>query len=99
MSPSELTAFRAIVGNTNFKKLTLSVEAIPVDKWIILYGIPSFLLNDNGAQLVAKLFEKLCVDVEVKSLTMIAYHSQINCPVERYSNTLITRLRHPKSIH
>lgn len=64
-----------------------------VENWVIPYGIPKFVLSDNGPQFVAKFFEAICVLLGLKHLTTTAYHPQSNGQTERYNQTLATRLR------
>lgn len=76
------------------KTLASYVVTILYDDWIIPYGIPSFLLTDDGAQFVAELFEIMYLEVKVKPLTMVAYHLQKNGKVKRYSKILSAQLCH-----
>ena len=64
-----------------------------VENWVIPYGMPSFLLTDNGPQFVAKLFEAVCLMLGLKHVTTTAYHPQTNGQTERYNQTLAIRLR------
>lgn len=58
-------------------------------RWIVPYGILSFLLADNGPRFVAKLFEKLCLDLNVKHLSTAAYNALTNDQVERYNRAVV----------
>lgn len=58
------------------KAWTLYVEIILFDKLLVPYGIPSFLSTENGPQFVGKLFENLCLDLNVEYLTTTTYHPQ-----------------------
>lgn len=57
------------------------------------YGIPNFVLTDNGPQFSAKFFAGFCVYLGVKHLTTTAYHRQANGQTDRYNITLVARLR------
>jgi len=63
-----------------------------VSHWVIPYGLPTYLLTDNGPQFVAKFFEAVCVTLSLNHVTTTAYHPQTNGQTERYNHTLATRL-------
>lgn len=42
------------------------VQTIAFENWIILFGVPSFLLADDGSQAFTKLLKKLCTGCKVK---------------------------------
>lgn len=62
--------------------------------WVCSYGIPTYLLTDNGLQLVAKFFEAVCGMVAFRSLLKTAYHPQTNGHAKCFNRTLVTHLRH-----
>ena len=64
-----------------------------IEHWVIPYGLPAFLLSDNGPQFVGKFFEAICLTLKVKHVATTAYHPQTNGQTERYNQTLATRLR------
>lgn len=68
------------------------------DNRIIPYGIPSFLLIDNGPQFVAKLVGILCFDLKAEHFTTTWYHPQTRDQVVHYKKTLITLMHHNISI-
>lgn len=71
-----------------------NVAYIVFNDWVIPYGIPTYILTDNGTQLTSKSFATLCTHLGTKQLTTTAYHPQTNGQVERYNKTIVTRLRH-----
>lgn len=77
----------------NSKILSTHMSNIFLDHWIIPFGIPSYLLTDNGPQIVRKLFATVCGSLVVKHVTTTAYHPQTNCQAKRFNRTIVTRLR------
>lgn len=67
--------------------------------WIVPYGIPSFLLTDNGTQFVFKFFADLCGFFGVRHLATTAYHLQPNGQAQRFNKTVVTRHRHYGAKH
>ena len=70
-----------------------------LDYWVYPYGMPNYLLTDNGTQFVSKFFETICSYLGIKHLTTTAYHPECNGQAERYNRTLVERLRHYVSEH
>ena len=70
-----------------------------MEHWICPYGIPTYILTDNGPQFVAKIFDHLVTMLGVSHLRTTAYHPQTNGQAERYNRTLVTRLIHYVSEH
>lgn len=67
---------------------------ILIDSYIVLFGIPVFVLTDNGPHYVSKLFAMLFADLGVKHLTTTAYHQQNNGLAERFNRAIVKHLRH-----
>lgn len=68
--------------------------------WIIPFGVPSYLLTDNGPQFTShSFFAFLSGCLGTKVLTTTAYHPQTNGRTERYSRTSITHLQHYVAEH
>lgn len=61
-------------------------------RWVLLYGIPSIILSDNGETFVSEIFISLCNYLGSKNVTMTAYHWQRSGRLERYNRTLVSRL-------
>ena len=76
------------------KTTATTVATIFVDHWVIPYGIPNYVLTDNGPQFVAKFFASVCLALGVKHVTTTAYHPRTNGQTERFNRTIVTRLRH-----
>lgn len=69
-------------------------EEIFVYGSIIPYGIPKFMLTDNGPQFVSKLFTAVCAFLVISQLTTTTtYYPQTNLKTDLYNATLISRLR------
>lgn len=64
------------------------------DYWIVRFGVTSYLLTQISPQFVLKVFPIIYGYIAVKHLTTTPYHPQTSGRVERYSRTIVTRLRH-----
>lgn len=60
---------------------------------MIPYGIPTYVLTDNGLQLVGKLFTEICGYPGVKDYKKTAYNPQTNYQTEWYNETIAVRMR------
>lgn len=51
---------------------------VVLNHWFISYGIPDYLLSDNGARFVSKFFSSLCtfLHLQVKKLSTTVHHPQ-----------------------
>lgn len=58
------------------------------------YGIPSYVLTDNGRQLVSKLFTTLWPLLQVRKLISETYYLQTNGQGESSNCTIFAALRH-----
>lgn len=76
------------------KTTSTHLANIFLDQWIIAYSIPSFILSDNGSQLLFKFFETLRGLLGAKQITTTAYHPETNGQVERFHRTMVTQLSH-----
>jgi len=73
----------AVTGSTTGSDMwDTFVEAIEV------YGIPEWVLSDNGQPLVSKLFTSNLEAIRVKMTNSRPYHPQTNGKVERFHQTL-----------
>lgn len=64
-----------------------------IEKHILLvYGVPQYLICDNGKQFVSKEFKQLMKDYQVKILYNANYHPQNN-PTERVNRVVKTLIR------
>ncbi|KAH0817198.1 hypothetical protein GEV33_005593 [Tenebrio molitor] len=76
------------------RKATSSKVTECIENGIFLvYGVPQFILVDNGKQFVGNEFVKTCENYKVQKIWFTAkYHPQSN-PVERYNRTVGTAIR------
>lgn len=81
------------------KKNPTGIETIFLDNWVMTYGIPSYVLTDNGLQFLKKLVTTLCLLLGVKRLTRTANPPQMDGQAERFIRTAVARLRHCVSQH
>lgn len=57
-----------------------------------MYGVPQYVICDNGAQFVSSLFKSLIKEYKSKIWYTAKYHAQANF-VERYNRTIGTAIR------
>lgn len=71
------------------KKIAKFVE----DNIFLVYGVPQYIIADNGKQFIGKEFTGLCNEYKVQKIWYTAkYHPQAN-PVERYNRIINTAIR------
>ncbi|CDF32578.1 unnamed protein product [Chondrus crispus] len=73
---------------------SMTVARAFVENWIYPYGPPASLLSDNGGQFASKFFQKICQIMGIRNLFTTAYHPQTNGQVERFNQTILSRIRH-----
>lgn len=76
------------------KKTAPYVAGAFMSLWVYPYGIPAFLLVENGPQCIAQFFAMMCNLLGISNLTTTTYHPETNGQAERYKCTLVIRLRH-----
>ena len=67
--------------------------------FIAVFGVPTKLLSDRGANFTSALVEELCSAFGIQKCRTTAYHAQCNGQVERFHQTLfhmIGKLSHDK---
>jgi hypothetical protein len=64
-----------------------------VEVWVASYGVPSFLLSDNGSQFVSKLFQRVAQLLGITQLFTSPYYPSCNGQVERFNSTILDKLR------
>jgi transposase InsO family protein len=74
--------------------LAAEVAAAFVDTWVTSYGVPLFLLSDNGRQFSAKFFQTICQRLGVHQLFTSAYSPSTNGQTERFNSTLLEAMTH-----
>ena len=75
------------------------IANILVNEVICRYGVPSYILSDNGPQFISQLFNAVCNHLGISRKFTANYHPQTNM-TERVNRTLKTQLaiythRHP----
>ena len=60
---------------------------------ILVYGIPSIILTDQGTNFCSDIFKRLCTLLKIERVQTTAYHPQSNGALERAHATLINYLR------
>jgi transposase InsO family protein len=61
------------------------IAILLVEEVVPFFGVPEVLLSDSGTNLLSHLLLDVCELLGVKKLNTIAYHSQCNGMVERFS--------------
>lgn len=72
----------------------LQVATIILNRLVMPYGIPSYVVTDNKPQFVSKFLTMFCLFLGVKGPMTAAYHRHTNGQVEQYNRTLVASLRH-----
>jgi hypothetical protein len=87
----------SVVAVPNITTETLA-RAFVLD-WVAVYGIPYFLLTENGTQFISKLFQTVCRLLGVDQLFTTAYHPSTNGQGERFNQTVLKSVTHFVSEH
>lgn len=64
-----------------------------VESWILYYGIPKFLLSDNGSNLCGEVMTAISTYFNIKRITTSVAHPQSNGSVERAHGRLAEFIR------
>ena len=59
---------------------------------VLLYGIPQFIVTDQGSQFMSDIF-RLCKLLKLNKLNTTAYHPESNGALERTHKTIVEYLR------
>lgn len=86
-------------GITMSKTSYSHMEHIFVDHRIISFGIPNYLIMENGPQFVSKSFTLDCRYLDVKHLAMTAYYLQTSGQARQFNQTITAHLRHYVAKH
>jgi transposase InsO family protein len=81
--------FVAVVPLKNSRSAT--VIAAILKHWIYRFGVPEFILSDNGPQFTAKVFKQFRNLYHFKHRTSARYHPQTNGMIERFHRYLKQR--------
>ena len=57
--------------------------------YILIFGAPSRLLSDRGANFMSSVIDEMCKILSVKKLQTMPYHPQTNGLVERSQQTIM----------
>lgn len=68
-----------------------AITAVTEDHVFLMFGVPQYLICDNGGQFRSDLFQTLCKQYQVNIRYTPYYHAQAN-PVERVNQVLKTML-------
>lgn len=76
-----------------------SAATIFIENWVILDGIPTYLLIGNGLQLVSKLFAEVIARFGIKHMTKNFYHPYTKGYEEQFHRKTVASLRHYNAEH
>ena len=65
-----------------------TVAKVFYECFIAVFGVPTKLLSDRGANFTSTLVEELCATFGIQKCRTTAYHAQCNRQVERFHQTL-----------
>ncbi|CAF1539828.1 unnamed protein product [Adineta ricciae] len=68
------------------------IANVLVDQVFCRYGMPLYILSDNGPQFIAELFEEVCKSLQIGRKLTANYHPQTNM-TERVNRTLKQQIR------
>jgi hypothetical protein len=60
---------------------------------ILVYGIPSQIVTDQGTNFMSEVFKRICKLLKIEKICTTAYHPQSNGALERTHKTLTNYLR------
>ncbi|KDR23651.1 Retrovirus-related Pol polyprotein from transposon 17.6, partial [Zootermopsis nevadensis] len=60
---------------------------------ILIYGIPSSIVTDQGSNFMSDMFKRLCKLMRIEKINTTAYHPESNGALERTHKSLVTFLR------
>lgn len=63
-----------------------------VDNWVILYGLPTYLLTDHGLQIVSNFVAAITAGEIIRHLMTNTSPPQTNRKVEQFSRAIVTCL-------
>ena len=61
--------------------------------WVCHYGIPDYVISDQGAQFESAIFKEMCTALDIKKRRTTPYHPESNGILERAHATLKQTLR------
>ena len=65
-----------------------TIAKVLYERFIVVFGAPTKLLSDCGANFTSALVEELCTTFRIKKCCTTVYHVQCNGQVERFHQTL-----------
>lgn len=83
-----------------FRSFSAEVNADSfLEYWVCSYGIPVYLLIDNGPQFAAMLFAAISERLAINQLSTVIYHPQTDGRAERFNNNICSWLYHYNADH
>ena len=70
------------------KKPTTAVTIVFLHELFARFGVPDFVVSDNGTQFTSAEFKDFCNTFQVQHVTTPQYHPRSNGQVERFVDTL-----------
>ena len=69
-------------------QMAKTVAKVFYERFIVIFGVPTKLLSDMGANFMSALVEELCFAFSIQKCRTTAYHIQCNGQVECFHQTL-----------
>lgn len=84
---------------TTMKTTATRTSNIFMEHWKAKFKIPSTVLTGISPQVTSNFFIAVCKELGVKMVATVYYHSQASGQVDRFSVTMISRLRYYAAGH
>lgn len=92
--------YTKLTKNVLLAKQTASITADAfLTNLVYKFGIPDYLLTENGYNFISKSFSRICSSLHIKQLYTSTFYPQTNGPAERFNCTIAIRLRHYVTEH
>jgi Integrase core domain len=86
--------FRKVTRAATMKGVTAEETAQAfLDVWVSSYGVPMFLLSDNGGDFISRFFQRVTQVMSIHHLFTAAYHPACNGQAERFNAYILDKLR------
>lgn len=80
-------------------KTASHIASLFLDKWVVLYGVPKYVLTDNETKLISGFCDFLCALLATKNQTTTVTRPQTEGQSEHLNKTIIARVRHSVTEH
>ena len=84
---------KCLIATTIQNQTVEEVSEALLNKVILIFGIPSSILTDQGTNLRWNIFKRLCKLLKIQKISTTAYQPESNGALERTHRTLVNYLR------